>query len=158
MAKIKGIELSEVQRAALEQAHRHGPSHAFRQRCQMVLLKSQGLPSREVVEKMGGCELVVNRWLERYRREGLDGLATRSGRGRKPILGQDDLAFVREAVQKHRQRLGVAQAELETTLNKSFCPQTLKRFVKKTVACINECENVHDASRIRSLTGTKSSA
>ncbi len=53
MAKIKGIELSEVQRAALEQAHRHGPSHAFRQRCQMVLLKSQGLPSRTVWQERG---------------------------------------------------------------------------------------------------------
>ena len=158
MARIKGIELSDAQHAALEHAHRHGPSHAFRQRCGMVLLKSQGLASREVVERMGGCEVVVNRWLERYRQEGLAGLQTRGGRGRKPILDEGDLEAVRTAVAQHRQRLSVARAELETALGKNFCQETLSRFVKKTVVCISECENVPDASRTRSLTSTKPNA
>ena len=155
MPTIKGIELSTGEQAALEQASLHGPSHAFRQRCQMVLLKGQGLSSREVVEKLGGCEVVVNRWLERYRGEGMSGLQRRKGQGRKPILEEADLEAVREAVQKHRQRLSVAGAELEHTLGKSFCPMTLKRFVKKTVVCINECERVPDKSQIRSFTSTK---
>ena len=60
MAKIKAIELTEVERAALEKGWKQGPSHAFRQRCQMILLKSQWLPSLEVARQLGGSEVVVN--------------------------------------------------------------------------------------------------
>ena len=66
MAKIKAIELTEEERAALEKGWKHDSSHAFRQRCQMILLKSQWLPSQEVAGQVGSCEVVVNTWLQRY--------------------------------------------------------------------------------------------
>ncbi|HEX3557909.1 MAG TPA: hypothetical protein VHU19_01810 [Pyrinomonadaceae bacterium] len=48
MDKTKVIELSAEQRAALEKGCRKGKSHAFRMRCQMVLLKSEQRSSLEV--------------------------------------------------------------------------------------------------------------
>jgi hypothetical protein len=86
MAKIKAIELTEDQRTALEKGWKHGLFHAFRQRCQMILLKSQWLTSQEVARQVGCCEVVVNTWLQRYQEERLEGLKTRKGRGRRPIL------------------------------------------------------------------------
>lgn len=41
MGKTKVIELSAEQRAVLEHGYRRGKSHAFRVRCQMILLKSE---------------------------------------------------------------------------------------------------------------------
>jgi len=144
MAKIKAIELTEEQRAALEKGWKHGPSHAFRQRCQMILLKSQWLTSQEVASQVGCCEVVVNTWLQRYQEHSLDGLKldglkTRQGRGRRPILqAETDLAAVRRAGQKNRQRVSLAKAELQEELGKEFSTLTLKRFLKKTVAVSSE--------------------
>ncbi len=143
MAKIKAIELTEDERAALEKGCKHGPSHAFRQRCQMILLKSQWLTSQEVARQVGCCEVVVNTWLQRYQEHGLDGLKTRQGRGRHPILHQKtDLEAVRRAVQKNRQRVSLAKAELEQELGKEFSTLTLRRFLKKTAAASSECDGV----------------
>ena len=133
MARIKAIDLTEDERAALEKGWKHGPSHAFRQRCQMILLKAQWLTSQEVARQVGCCEVVVNTWLQRYQQHRLDGLKTRQGRGRRPILRTEtDLEAVRRAVQKNRQRVSLAKAELEQELGKEFSQLTLRRFLKKT--------------------------
>lgn len=135
MAKIKSVTLTPEQQAALEKASRHGKSHSFRQRCQMVLLKSQSRTSKDVAAQIGCCEVVVNTWMKRYQQHGMDGLKTRAGRGRKSILQAGaDLAAVREAVQNSRQRISLAKAELEQELGKEFSSLTLRRFLKKTVA------------------------
>lgn len=153
MGKIKSIDLSVGQRAGLEKGYQEGKSHAFRKRCQMILLKSEGRSSAQVAGILGGCEVVVNNWLKRYEAEGLSGLRTKAGRGRKPILdAQSDLAQVRQAVQGNRQRIRLAKAELEESLGKSFCDQTLVRFVKKTLDAINESENVPARSHARTST------
>ena len=49
----------------------------------MILLKSEQRPSVEVVGILGSCEMTVNNWLKRYQSEGIEGLRTRPGRGRK---------------------------------------------------------------------------
>ncbi len=152
MPRITVIELSAAARAALEQGQRHGASHALRRRCQMILLKSEGLTSSQVAKLVGVCEMSVHKWVHRYQAQGIKGLETQPGRGRKAILQECDLETVKAAVAKHRQRLSVAKAELEQALNKSFCQETLARFVKKTVGAINECENVPAASRCRKCT------
>jgi transposase len=156
MPKIKVVELSACQRAALEHGHQHATSHALRQRCQMILLKSQGYSSSQVAAIVGSCEMSVHNWVHRYQEHGLEGLTTRPGRGRKAILQQEDLESVRAAVAEHRQRLSIAKVELEQSLGKSFCQETLARFVKKTVVSISECQNVPDASRCRKFTRSKS--
>lgn len=135
MAKIKTITLSDDERTALDYAWRHGKTHDYRQRCQMVLQKAQGLRSKDVAAQLGCCEPIVNTWLKRYQAAGLAGLATKKGQGRKSILQRDsDLAAVREAVKNNRQRISQAKAELTETLGKEFSTLTLKRFLKKTVA------------------------
>ncbi len=142
MGRTKVIELTKEQRLALESGYRNGASHAFRQRCQMVLLKSEKRSSVAITKLLGGCEMSINNWLRRYEAEGIAGLKTRAGRGRPSILRREsDLAQVTAAVKKSRQRLTLAKAELEKSLDKRFSTTTLKRFLKKTVAASNELEN-----------------
>ena len=156
MGRIKRVELDDEQRTALEAGYQEGPSHAFRRRCQMILLKSQGRASSEIAGIVGGCHVAVNHWVGRYLQEGIVGLQTKPGRGRKAILPECDLETVQAVVKEHRQRLSVAKAELEQSLGKSFCRKTLADFVKKTVASINESADVPDASRCRKFTNSKS--
>ena len=153
MGKLKTITLTAAQRAALEKGYRQGPSHAFRVRCQMILLKSAARPSAEIANLLGCCEVVVNNWLKRYEAEGIQGLRTKPGRGRKPSLdAEQDLARVKAAVQTHRQRISLAKAELEEALEKSFSHKTLERYIKNMVDVINASESVPAKSRKRRLT------
>ena len=105
----------------------------------MVLLKSRGRKSTEIAEVLDCCEVAVNNWVKRYKTAGLEGLRTKEGRGRRPLLDhQQDAQQVRAAVRKHRQRISLARAELEHTLSKDFSQRTLVRFLKSLVADINE--------------------
>ena len=152
MGRIKFIELNEEERHALEREYRKGKTHSYRQRCKGVLLKSERQTSAEVARQLNCNQVTVNIWLERYKRGGIEGLKTLSGRGRRPILTEADLAKVKEVVAEHRQKLSVAREELEQALGKSFSEGTLKRFVKKTLAVIRESENVPSKSRARAST------
>lgn len=135
MSRLIILTLTADERTALERGVRHGQSHAFRTRCRMILLKADRLPSRQIAPQVGCCMMAVNGWVKRYQAEGLAGLKTKPGRGRKPILEDHaDLLPVREAVQTHRQKLSLAKAELETNLGKEFSAKTLKRFLKNIVA------------------------
>jgi transposase len=135
MGKTKVIELTAEQRAALEKGYRTGKSHCFRTRCQMILLKSEQRTSVEVAEVLGCCEMVVNNWLARYEQEGMKGLATRAGRGRPPILSQQNpqhLQKVEAEIKKHPNSVKTVVARLEEDLDLLMHPETLKRFLKKT--------------------------
>src|SRR5829696_4724214 len=108
MGRFIKVELSDEQRAALEKGYRDDPRHAFRLRCQMVLLKSRGRKSIEIAEVLNCCEVAVNNWLKRYKAAGIEGLRTQPGRGRRAILDpQQDAPQVRAAVSKHRQRISL---------------------------------------------------
>jgi transposase len=97
--------------------------------------------------------MAVNNWLKRFETNGVEGLRTKAGRGRKPILdGDKDLAQVTEAVNRSRQRISLARAELETALKKSFSTKTLERYIKNMVLAISESESVPQRSRARKLT------
>ena len=158
MPKVTVIELDGGARRALQRGYEQGHSAAFRKRCQMILLKSQGRTSSEIGQIVGRCEMSVHNWVHRYQDQGIEGLQTKSGRGRKAILQEDDLESVRQVVAEHRQRLSVARAELEQALGKSFSQETLARFVKKTVAATSESASAPAASRCRKFTTSRSKA
>jgi transposase len=153
MGKIKTVELTGAQRTALEKGYRTSHSHAFRLRCHIVLLKSDSRTASEIANLLGCCEVVVNNWIKRYLAEGIDGLRTKPGRGRKPILdAEKDLQPVKAAVKANRQRISLAKAELEARLGKSFSQKTLERYIKNLAAAINGSENVPPRSRARKST------
>lgn len=143
MGRFIKIELDDNQRKELDNGYRNGKSHAFRTRCQMVLLKSEGRKSKDIVSFLGGCQQAVNNWIKRYKAEGIKGLKVRAGRGRPNILSKtEDLEAVKKAVKQHRQRISIARVELEATLGKEFSARTLNRYLKILTADINEFQDV----------------
>ena len=123
------IELSEAQRAGLERGYRRGEQHCFRMRCLSVLLKSEGMSSAKVGGRTGMNEHTVNIWLKRYREEGLKGLETRPGRGRKPIMDCSDEEAVRQAIEQDRQSVNRAREAWQQASGKEASESTFKRFL-----------------------------
>jgi len=137
MGKTRIVILTDEQRQVLEKGYKNGTSHAFRKRCHIVLLKSEKRSSEEVSKFLKMSEPSVNTWLDRYESEGIMGLFTKKGRGRKPILNvETDESVVRDAIKVERQRLTETQAIIAQKLDKEFSTKTLKLFLKSLSADI----------------------
>ena len=100
MSRVNTPILDDLARTALERTHKTSPNHALRLRCQVVLLKAAGRTSQDVGQVVGLCQVSVNSWVKRYGQQGIEGLKTKPGRGRKPLLSvAQDEAAIRAAVQ-----------------------------------------------------------
>lgn len=138
MGRVNTPVLTSVQRKELESGLKKGNSHSFRMRCQSILLKSEGRTSKEVGSITGMCHISVNSWLNRYKSEGISGLYTKPGRGRKSILSlEEDKASILESIKANRQRMRTAKAEWEVTSGKSVSDSTFKAFLKSLADDIN---------------------
>jgi transposase len=133
--KSKKLDLTEAELIELEEGYRNSKSKFFSQRCHIILLKNQGRSSQEIADIFGTTFQPVNSWVKRYLKDGIDGIRTKSGQGRKPILNklQDEIK-VKAAIKKERQRIKLVKESLEKDLGKNFSVLTLKRFLKNLSA------------------------
>ncbi len=76
------------------------------------------------------CHISVNIWLSRYKKEGIEGLKTKPGRGRKPILRKEDEPTILKMVKENRQLVQIAKAEWEAETNRTVSGPTFRRFLK----------------------------
>ena len=63
-------------------------------RAQIIVLRAQGLSQQMVAERLEISMATVNKWSQRFERDGLDGLTDRSGRGRKPSISAEKVERV----------------------------------------------------------------
>lgn len=138
MGKPKVLELTEVERLALEKGFRLGEKHSFRMRCRAVLLKADGLSSVAAGAQTEMSHVSVNAWIKRFKSEGIDGLKTRFGRGRKPIMNSSDEETVRRAIEQDRQSVSKARTAWEQASGKKASDSTFKRFLSALAQDISE--------------------
>lgn len=140
MGKKRIPQLSEAEIQALENAYRHGKSHAIRLRSHLVLLKNQGHSSKYISTLKGypKHQGTINNWVSRYEEFGLEGLSNKTGQGRKKILNKEDHELkVKEIVKSERQRLSYAKSLIESELDVQMSKKTLTRFLKTLAVSIN---------------------
>ena len=94
-----------------------------------MLLKSEGVSAAKVGERVDMEQHTVNKWLGRYKAEGIKGLETRPGRGRKPIMDCSDEEAVRLAIEQDRQSVNKAREAWQQTTGKEASESTFKRFL-----------------------------
>ena len=138
MGKPKALGLAETERLALDRGFRFGEKHCFRMRCRAVLLKSEGLSSVAMGAQTEMSHVSVNAWVKRFKSEGIEGLKTRSGRGRKPIMDCSDEEAVRRAIEQDRQSVSKARAAWEQSSGKEVSDATFKRFLSALAQDISE--------------------
>jgi transposase-like protein len=143
MGRTISLDLTEVQVAELKKGYRHGKSNSFRERCYMVLLKFEGLPTREIAKLVSvKSENQINKWIKIYKEthitQGLKGLYNKPGQGRKLIYSvATDAVSVEEIIKNERQRLKQAKLMIEEKTGKISSLKTLKRFLKNLTAPIS---------------------
>jgi len=135
---VKRIDTSIETKLLLENGYKEGNSHCYRKRCHIILLKLDGYKSSEIGKIVNTCEMSVYNWVNRFESYGIEGLKTKSGQGRKPILMEEHLSIVKAAVEQERQRLSQAKIIIEENIGKQMSNETLTRFLKVITGVTNE--------------------
>lgn len=142
MSRVNTPVLTESAKAELEARFRTDPNHTVRLRCQLVLLKAQGRPSKKVADIVSTCEMTGNNWVNRFKDEGLAGLLTKPGRGRKASISTaEEQQAALDAIKADRQRLQTAKATWETQTGKTISRGAFRSFLKSVVAVTSACAN-----------------
>lgn len=75
-----------------ERAHRISKRDSLR--AAIVLRRAKGMKQADVAKELGVSVPCVNKWSQRFERDGLEGLEDKAGRGRKPSLSEETVARV----------------------------------------------------------------
>ena len=84
---VSRVEITEPERQELLRRV-NAPSISKRDslRAAIVLRRAEAIKQSQVAEELGVSVNCVNRWSQRFEREGLEGLVDRKGRGRRPSI------------------------------------------------------------------------
>lgn len=75
--------------------------------------------------------------IKRYEENGIKGLETRPGQGRKPIMDCSDEEAVRKAIEEDRQSVSKAREAWQNATGKEASDITFKRFLETLVQDIS---------------------
>lgn len=92
-------------------------------------MKSSGKSASEIAEIFDVTIPTVCEWIKRYKENGIKGLETRPGQGRKPIMDCSDEEAVRKAIEEDRQSVSKAREAWEKASGKKASDITFKRFL-----------------------------
>lgn len=138
----KFIQLIKAEKITLQEGMKNGKAHLFRERCHCLLLSAEGYEVKDLAEVFRVSQITIYSWFKRWERGGIVGLKDKPGRGRKPILTDEDLPAVKERVKENAQQLRHARQRLKAELGREFSEKTLRRFLKSLVADIKDGANV----------------
>ena len=87
---VSVLELTAEEAAELNRRIRGGTASTRDcLRARIALLRSRGMKQADVAREVGTSTASVNKWSQRFERQGLDGLVDRSGRGRKAAIAPE---------------------------------------------------------------------
>ncbi|MGR5576147.1 helix-turn-helix domain-containing protein [Bacteroides thetaiotaomicron] len=95
------------------------------------------MTSKSVGEQTEMTHISVNSWVKRFESEGLKGLETRPGRGRKPIMDCSDEEAVCTAIENDRQSVKKAKEAWQQATGKEASESTFKAFLSALVRDID---------------------
>lgn len=142
-----GFPLSEGDRKTLRQVvDRKTSEQRSVLRARIVLLSAEGKPDLDVAEQLGVNRHTVRLWRQRFRDQGLAGLADAPGRGRKPYLNPSiQQAIVSGAVQPpaHRTRwscrsMARAQKVSPSTVQRIWSSNDIQPHLTRTFKISND--------------------
>lgn len=122
-APLRARFWSSAEQEAIERLARSRTAPARTvERARIVLLSRYGDTAEQIAETLGICQDTVRRWIHRFDRHGVEGLADRPRAGRPPTYSAEEVGTVVEASLTNPEELGLPFAcwtldRLEAYLN-----------------------------------------
>lgn len=126
---MKRVEhITEQEEENLKAIKKHHLKYRERERAMGVLLSYKGYSPKEIGDIFDISQRVVYKWIDNFNENGIIGLLTQKGQGRKSILTKEDEVRVKELVEKYPFQLSTVCSEL---LNDGIevSKKTLKSFL-----------------------------
>lgn len=129
-------KLSDLEKSNLQDGWAYGKSHSFRNRCQAILLSNEDYNTEELVKVFSVSKNTIYTWIKKWKNQGITGLITKPGQGRKPTLSLDNETHIKvvETAVKNAAVKGVNMKEEiieKLGLENEFSDRTLHRFLQK---------------------------
>jgi transposase len=109
--------------------------------CNFIINK--GFDTREISEILDVKILTVYNWFNRWEKEGIEGLKTKSGQGRKPLLSIDNKSHVKAVKKAVKKRAQTGEnillsIEEDLGLQGQMTMDILRPFLKKLISYGND--------------------
>lgn len=88
MRKIEN--LTDKEQRQLEEMRKSDSNYRERDRAASVLLSYRGYRPQEIADIFEVSRRIIYQWFDNYRDFGIEGLETKEGQGRKPILKKNE--------------------------------------------------------------------
>jgi|CXWL01.1.fsa_nt_gi transposase len=124
-------ELSEEQKAALEELQGEGYTARIGQRAQAILLNARGYTMDEISALTECHRTTVSHWLNNWEERGIDGLLEREGRGRKRLLTEDEGSQVIGWLEESPNTARGLAIKIEEVFDKKVSLDTVRRLIKR---------------------------
>ncbi len=102
-----------------------------RNRAKSIILLEEGWSLSQVMKIFGVSRKTIYNWLSKWKKKGLLGLYNQKGRGRKPILNQEQEAEVKEWVKQEPKNLKKLLNKIQEKWSIKLDKETVKRIIKK---------------------------
>jgi len=130
--------LSTEEKTTLEYEKKHGKSEAYRIRCHAILLSNKGYITDQIGDILGVSKNSIYSWFSAWKTQGIKGLKTKAGQGRKPLLSidnSDHVDGVKKAIKKVAKEGGnlVAEIQAELEIEEDLTKKMLSLFLQKLI-------------------------
>lgn len=125
--------LASQDKDALTLVYQTHTNHRVRQRAHAILLSNRGYKIPDISLLLESHRDRVSAWIDRWHQEGITGLYDHPRSGRPLIYNHEDIDYLKQALDKQPQQLGLAKADLEQFTGKKSSKGTLKRALKKAL-------------------------
>jgi transposase len=135
-------DLSSETLPLLQKIYKKSKYHRVRQRAHCLLLSSQGYTIKELSHIFNVDRITIYNWFHSWESRRLAGLYDRPGKGRKPIVNQEQREQIRQWIKRYpknvNQGIALIQKEFAIKASKStikrilkFCRMTWRRIRRK---------------------------
>ena len=115
----------------LNEMHKKHPLYLSRRRAHALILSHQGMSVPMICSIYNVCRQTVSTWFLKWEKTGICGLIDNSGRGRRPLLTDEQKNNAVEKVKKSPRSLRTVLSEIEAELGVALSIDTLKLICRR---------------------------
>ncbi|MBW4430510.1 MAG: IS630 family transposase [Pelatocladus maniniholoensis HA4357-MV3] len=124
-------EINPLYLKLLERIYCQSRHHQVRQRAHFIILASQGVKTKELMNIFQVSHKTIYNWLNRWESEGIIGLYNKSGRGCKRIFNAEQESTIREWAKQEPRQLKKVLQKVKEEWGIGVSTETIKRIIRK---------------------------